>query len=337
MTSMININLTHIIPVLYTQEKWEKGRDEMKLKDLGGLLLLAALWGASFLFIRIAAPVLGPFLTIEGRVSIAVIVLLIYAMISKSPVGFIKWWKEYLVIGALNAAIPFTLIASAELHLQASMSAVLNSLTPLCTALVAWVWLKEKLTIKKCMAIFFGTVGVAILVGWSPISFTTETVIAVLFSILSTVSYGFAAVYTKRTFSLQAPLSLAIGQQAGASILLLPLVFVATPESTKEVAPVVVFSVLGLAVFCTAIAYLLYFYLITSVGPIKTLSVTFIVPLFGIVWSFLFLGEPITFNMIVGLFFILCSIWFISDIQLMKIWKAFSRRDKKTNVSHLKN
>jgi drug/metabolite transporter (DMT)-like permease len=304
-----------------------KGWMSMKLKELVALLLLAALWGASFLFIRIASPLLGPFLTIEGRVSIAAFILLVYAMVVRVSVDFKKWWKQYLIIGALNAAIPFTLIAAAELHLTASMTAVLNSLTPLCTALAAWLWLGEKLTFKKYVAICTGTVGVIVLVGWSPQQFTAEMLLSVVFSILSAVSYGFAGVYAKRTFSRNSPLSLAIGQQAGASILLLPLAFIGAPDTTSQLTPTVIYSVLGLAVFCTAIAYLLYFYLITSIGPVKTLSVTFLVPLFGILWSFLFLREPFTLSMVVGLLLILSSMLLISDIRLTILKRLRLKRE----------
>jgi drug/metabolite transporter (DMT)-like permease len=288
----------------------------MNIKDIGALFGLAALWGASFLFIRIASPVLGPFLTIQGRVAIAALALLIYISIIRRSAEFKARWKQYLIIGALNAAIPFTLIATAELYLSASISAILNSMTPLFTALIAWGWMKETLTLKKWLGILIGIVGVIILVGWSPIPFTSDVIIAIILSILSTVSYGFAGVYAKKAFAGVPPLSLAVGQQAGASVLLFPFTLFNLPTSTASVTPTVVFSVMGLALFCTAIAYLLYFYLIESVGPTKTLSVTFMIPLFGMIWGVLFLNEKITLGMIAGLIVILSSIFLISDIQL---------------------
>jgi drug/metabolite transporter (DMT)-like permease len=288
----------------------------MNIKDIGALFGLAALWGASFLFIRIASPVLGPFLTIQGRVTIAAIALLIYISIIRRSAGFKTRWKQYLILGALNAAIPFTLIATAELYLSASISAILNSMTPLFTALIVWGWMKEKLTLKKWLGILIGIIGVIILVGWSPIPFTSEVIIAIILSILSTVSYGFAGVYAKKAFAGVSPLSLAVGQQAGASVLLFPFTLFNLPTSTASVTPTVVFSVIGLALFCTAVAYLLYFYLIESVGPTKTLSVTFMIPLFGMIWGVLFLNEKITAGMIAGLIVILSSIFLISDIQL---------------------
>jgi drug/metabolite transporter (DMT)-like permease len=293
----------------------------MKIKDIGAMFGLAALWGASFLFIRIASPVLGPFLTIQGRVTIAGIALLLYIWLTKQSADFRRWWKQYLIIGALNAAIPFTLIATAELRLNASMGAILNSLTPLFTAIVSWGWMKEKLTIRKWLGILTGIVGVVILVGWSPMPFTKEVLISIGSSILSTVSYGFAGVYAKKAFTGVPPLSLAAGQQMGASVLLLPLTLIYLPSSITAVSSIVILSVLGLALLCTAIAYLLYFYLIASVGPTKTLSVTFLIPLFGMIWGVLFLHENIAGSMILGLAVILSSVFMISDIPVQSVIK----------------
>jgi drug/metabolite transporter (DMT)-like permease len=288
----------------------------MKLKDMAALFGLAALWGASFLFIRIASPVFGPILTMQGRVTIAAVALLVFLFLSGNSLLLKQNWRQYFMIGALNAAIPFTLIATAALYLPASMSAILNSLTPLFTALVLWGWMKEKLSVRKWLGTIVGVLGVVILVGWSTIPFTKETIFAVILSVLSTIAYGFAGVYAKKNFAGVPALSLATGQQLGASILLLPFTFLQLPNSTSQISTVAVLAVVGLAIFCTAIAYLLYFYLINNVGPTKTLSVTFLIPVFGIIWGCLFLQERMTVGMIVGLIVILGSVFLISDVKL---------------------
>jgi drug/metabolite transporter (DMT)-like permease len=288
----------------------------MKLKDIMALFILAALWGASFLFIRIASQVFGPLLTIQGRVTIAGVALLIFLIITRRSAYFKQRWKQYLIIGTLNAAIPFTLIATAELTLPASMSAILNSLTPLFTALVVWGWMNEKLTARKWVGIGVGTIGVAILVGWSSLPLTYETAIAIGISVLSTISYAFAGVYAKKAFAGVPPLALATGQQVGAAVILIPFTAMNLPHLTNNISTVAVLSVVGLALFCTAIAYLLYFYLIESVGPTKTLSVTFLIPIFGIVWGMIFLQEKLTFGMIIGLVIILSSVFLISEVRL---------------------
>ncbi len=291
----------------------------MKLKDGIALLSLAALWGASFLFIRIASPVFGPILTIQGRVIIAAFALVLYLVITKKSLQFKKRWRQYLIIGALNAAIPFTLIATSALYLPASMSSILNSLTPLFTALVVFLWTKERLSIRKLTGILVGLIGVILLVGWSSIPFTYDVKIAIGLAVLSTISYGVAGVYAKKAFTLVPPLSIAAGQQIGAAILLLPFTLLNFSASIDKVSGVAILAVLGLALFCTAIAYLLYFYLIESVGPTKTLSVTFLIPVFGIIWGVFILKEHITLGMLFGFLVILCGVFLISDIRLRVI------------------
>jgi drug/metabolite transporter (DMT)-like permease len=286
----------------------------MKLNELLALLWLAALWGASFLFIRISSPVLGPFVTIQGRVTIAAVALILYMLFTKQNFGWKERWRQYLILGALNATIPFMFIAFAALQLDASMSAILNSLTPLFTSLVVWGWLNERMTARKTIGIIIGIIGVAVLVGWSTIPSTTEAKIAILLSVLSTISYGFAGVYTKKAFIGAAPLSLATGQQIGATLLLFPFTIYFGPKTMPTVTSEVILAVIGLAILCTAWAYLLYFYLIENVGPTKTLSVTFLVPLFGMLWGLIFLHEQITFPMVLGLCIILSSILLITEI-----------------------
>jgi drug/metabolite transporter (DMT)-like permease len=288
----------------------------MGMKEMSALFGLAALWGASFLFIRIASPVFGPILTIQGRVTLAGLALLIFLIVSKKSMFLHKYWKQYLIIGALNAAVPFTLIATAALYLPASISAILNSLTPLFTGLVVWGWLQEKLSVSKWVGTVFGVVGVFILVGWSSIPYTKEMIFAVILSILSTISYGIAGVYAKKNFANVPALSLAAGQQIAASILLVPFTFINLPKNTSHITTVSVLAVVALALFCTAIAYLLYFYLINSVGPTKTLSVTFLIPVFGLMWGQIFLQEELTVGMIAGLMVILGSVYLINDVHL---------------------
>jgi drug/metabolite transporter (DMT)-like permease len=292
----------------------------MKILDMAALFGLAALWGASFLFIRIASPVFGPILTIQGRVSLAAAALIVFILLSGKSLYFKQKWRQYFIIGALNAAIPFTLIATAALYLPASMSAILNSLTPLFTAFVIWGWMQEKLSLRKWLGTVVGVSGVAILVGWSTVPFTKEVMIAVILSVLSTIAYALAGVYAKKSFDGVPALSLAAGQQLAASILLLPFTFINFPTSSSGITTIAVLSVVGLAIFCTAIAYLLYFYLITNVGPAKTLSVTFLIPVFGMMWGSFFLQEELTVGMIVGLFVILGSVFLISDLQLKKLF-----------------
>lgn len=288
----------------------------MNPKELCALLLLGALWGASFLFIRIAAPVLGPIWLIDLRVLIAGIVLLIYALIVRKMPDFRSRWKSYLMLGLLNAVIPFTLIAYSAIHLNASLTSILNATTPLFTAIVARFWLNESLSIRKVIGILVGLAGVCILMGWSSVPFTVEVWLSIGASLMASLFYGIGGVYTKRIFTGTPPLSLSIGQQLSAGIILIPLSIVTVP--TAPISLTVILAVLGLAVLSTSIGYLLYFYLVEHVGPTKTVSVTFLVPLFGILWGVLLLHEQITIGTIVGLLVILAGVILMNGIQKQK-------------------
>ncbi|MCL6457777.1 MAG: DMT family transporter, partial [Gorillibacterium sp.] len=255
----------------------------MNGKDITALFSLAAIWGASFLFMKIAAPVLGPFFTTELRVTIAGIVLLVYAFFSKHHLGIMGKWKQFLLLGALNAAIPFSLICMAELNLNASLAAILNATTPMFTALIAWGWSKEALTRYKTIGLLIGLVGVAVLVGWTPTPMGRTGLYSVLFSLLAAVSYGLGGVYTAREFKGVKPIDMAIGQQFGAGLLLFPFALIYFPKQAPSAE--VVYSILGLSIMCTAVAYLIFFRLISSIGAVKAVSVTLLVPIFGIVWG----------------------------------------------------
>lgn len=278
------------------------------------LILLAALWGASFLFMRIAAPSLGPIVLIELRVSIAGLALLLFAAIRKHRTNVLQKWKQYLLLGAFNAAIPFSLIATAELHSSASLAAILNATSPLFTALVAWVWMRDPFTVKKFVGLVSGVIGVAVLVGWNPHQNTEHIWLSVLMSLLAALFYGIAGVYSARAFKGEKPMDMAIGQQLAAGLLLVPFAASTLPNRLPSLE--VILSVLGLAILCTSFGYLLYFALIRNVGPVKAISVTFLVPIFGILWGAIFLGESISFGTFVGFIMILLSVTMVANIPL---------------------
>jgi len=287
----------------------------MRPRDLGALLLLAALWGGSFLFIRIASPALGPLALVDLRVLLAGGALLVYAAIARRLPTWRSWWRRYLILGALNAAVPFTLIATAELHLTASLAAILNATTPLFTALVAAVWLKERVTAPKAAGLALGVVGVAVLVGWSPLPPSDAVLLSVGASLLAALFYGLGGVYAKAAFGGVPPLALAIGQQLGAGACLSPFAALTLPAMRPS--PGILVAVVVLALLCTALGYLLYFHLIGRVGPTKTLSVTFLIPVFGLLWSALFLREPVGIGTFAGLALILASVTLVTGVRVL--------------------
>ena len=284
----------------------------MSLKDLVTLLALGALWGASFLFIRVAVPTLGPVLLMELRLGLAAATLaLMAAAVGRLPKTRARW-KQFLFLGTVNAAIPFTFIAAAEIYLTASLAAILNSTTVMFTALVAAVWLGDALTSRKVVGILLGIIGVAALVGWDPIELNGAVLLSVAAMLGASLSYAVGAVYVKRNFTGVPPLSMAIGQLSAGALVLLPLAVVGVPDAPPPIAATV--SVLGLALLSTAVAYLLYFRLIENVGPTSTVTVTLLVPVFGLVFGVLLLEEPFSFGTIAGLAIVLFSVALVTGL-----------------------
>ncbi|MGH2410739.1 MAG: DMT family transporter [Chloroflexota bacterium] len=288
----------------------------MRPRQFVMLIVLAAIWGASYLFIRVASPVLGPFPLMELRTVIAGLVLWIYASaIGKRP-ELRANWRRFLALGALNGALPFALIAAAELYLPASLAAILNATTPLFTALVAAGYGVEQLTRRRMLGMAIGFGGVAILVGWSPIPFTGHVAFGVVTSLLGALCYGLGGTYASRTFKDVPPLTMATAQQLGAAAALLPFALAAIPEA--RVSGEAVANMLALSLLCTVVAYLIYYPLLKSVGPTRTLSVTFLIPVFGLLWGALFLHEKIGPGTFVGLLVILSSVTLVTGVRLGK-------------------
>lgn len=284
----------------------------MKPKDIFALVLLGALWGFSFIFIRVGVSELGPFLLMVLRVGLAVLALLPFAVALGRVPELRERWRQFLVMGSLNAAVPFSLIAFAELTITASLAAILNSTTVLFSVLVAAVFLGDPLTRRKLAGVALGVVGVAVLVGLDHLPLNATVLLAVGALLLASVFYALAGTYAKVTFSGVRPLTLATGQQAGATALLLPFAAASVPGETPSAAAAL--SALGLAILCTAVAYLLYFTLIRNVGPTSTLTVTFLAPGFGVLFGVLLLGEPFGAGTALGLAIVLLSVALVTGV-----------------------
>ena len=284
----------------------------MRPRDFAGLALLGALWGASFLFIRVAVPALGPFLLVQLRVGLAAATLLLYVLAAGRMPKIRSRWRSFLVLGFFNAAVPFTLISAAEIHLTASLAAILNSTTVMFTAMVAAIWMGDTLTARKLIGIVLGIIGVTVLVGWDPTPLNGVVLLSVAAMLLASLSYALGATYVKASFSGIPPTGMAIGQLGAATALLLPLSAISIPEITPS--PAVVLSMLGLALLSTAAAYLIYFRLIENVGPTSTVTVTLLVPVFGLLFGVLLLDEPFGPGTLAGLGIILASVVLITGI-----------------------
>lgn len=275
----------------------------MKAHDVMELLLLAAIWGSSFLFMRVAAPEFGPVPLIAFRVGIATVFLLAILAWRRGLSGMRGKAGHLTVVGAINSAIPFSLFAFATLHLTAGFTAVLNASVPLFGAIVAYFWLKDRLTAARVLGLVIGFLGVIVLV-WGKISFRDGgSGWAILAALGASFSYGIAANYTKRFLNGVDPFAIATGSQIAATLLLLPLAILFWPEQMPSLKSWLSVLVLGIA--CTGIAYILFFRLIAHVGPARAVAVTYLLPVFGMLWGTLFLDEIISHNMIAGCLVIL--------------------------------
>lgn len=282
----------------------------MTLRQLAMLLGLAALWGASFLFMRVSVPAFGPIVLADARVALAGIALLGYAAAIGTRPALRARWRDYLLLGSINAALPFSLLSAAQLEIEASLAAVLNAMAPLCGALVAAVWLGQRITRAAKAGLVLGVAGVALVVGLSPFTLDLPFVLAVVACLAAAFAYGIGANLVRVRFAGEQPLAMAIGQQLAAAVVLLPLVPVMPLRATPDAVDLV--CLLALALGSTGIAYLLYFRLLAELGATGGMTVIFVVPVFGVLWGALFLGEEIHLATILGGAVILLSVWLIT-------------------------
>jgi drug/metabolite transporter (DMT)-like permease len=267
-------------------------------RDLIDLVVLGAIWGASFLFMRITAPEFGPIPLIAARVGIGAIFLLGVLARRDGLDRLHRHAAPLAVLGTINSAVPFTLFAYAVLSVTAGFAAVLNSTAPLFGALVAFVWLHETPSGTRLLGLLVGFTGVLILV-WDRLSFSNESgAWAVLAGLSAALLYGIAANYAKTRLSEVDPLVIATGSLMAATVLLVIPALRHWPETTPTSFSWICAILLG--VICTGVAYVLYFRLLARVGPSRTLTVTYLIPVFGVVWGYAFLGEAITSRMAVA-------------------------------------
>lgn len=270
----------------------------MKLRDLIDFILLAALWGASFLFMRIAAPAFGPLAIAEIRTAIAALILLSLLMWRGGAADLAPNALRLLVLGAFNSAIPFTLFAYAALSITSGLASILNATVPLFAALVAWLWLRDRLTWMQWAGLAIGFAGVLWLSADSASFKAGGGGWAIVAALVASLSYGLSGNLAKRYLAHVRPLAVATGSQIAAATLLLPLTLFYLPPAMPS--PIDWSALIALGVFCTGIAYALYFRLLARLGPTKTMAVTFLIPAFAIFWGVLFLAEDVTWVMLGG-------------------------------------
>jgi drug/metabolite transporter (DMT)-like permease len=270
----------------------------MGSRNLLELFALAALWGASFLCMRVAAPELGPVPLMALRVGIAAAALLPVLALRGGLAALRDRPVHVLVVGAINSALPFCLLAYATLSVTAGLASILNATSPLWGGIVAHLWLKDRLGPSRIAGLVVGFAGVAFLF-WGRASFKPGGAgLAVVAALVATLSYGIAASYTKRHLAGMNALAVSAGSQLAATLLLAPAAAATWPAGHVSTAAWIAVAVLGIA--CTAAAYVIYFRLIANVGPARAIAVTFLIPAFAMLWGGLFLGERLTARMLAG-------------------------------------
>ena len=288
----------------------------MRPLDMFRLLALAAIWGASFLFLRIIAPVLGTFPTAFFRVLLATAGLLVILLLLRTRWDFRGKLGLCLMLGVINSGVPFALYSVAAQLVPAGYSAIFNATTPMMGVLIGALFFAEELTLAKIIGVFSGLGGVALLMRIGPVPFDTELLLGALACLGATACYGFGGFLTRRWINQGEGLDsevVAFGSQLGATLCLLPLfglsLLNAPPVNWGD--STVWLSLLGLGLVCTAFAYILYFRLLADIGPVKTLTVTFLIPPFGVLWGVIFLDEPLSWAYVQGGALIALALWLI--------------------------
>ncbi len=261
-------------------------------------ILLAMIWGASFLFMRVASPEFGPVVLIALRVSIAVLCLSPLLLNGKRLSALRENKVALVIVGLFNSAFPFCLFAYATLTLSAGYTSVINASAPLWAALIAFLWLQQKVKGFQLLGLAIGFIGVVILV-WNKLSSSVLDIgLGIGAGFLASIMYGYAVNYTKTRLAGVEPLTVAIGSQMTATAVLLPFLFFDWPTETISVNAWL--SVIALGVLCTALAYVLYFKLIAQMGGTNAITVTYLIPLFGSLFGYWFLAELMTLDMVLG-------------------------------------
>jgi drug/metabolite transporter (DMT)-like permease len=277
----------------------------LSIVDLGSLLFLGAVWGAAFLFLRIAAPEVGPAWAAEIRLVVGAAVLVVVAgpRTLRAARGRMI---SFLIAGALFSAVPFTLIAFATVTLPAGFTALLNAATPLFTAAIAVAFLGQRLGLQAVAGLGVGVVAVVILVGWSPLEPGAATILAVAAGLGAPASYALAGNYVRAKMARVEPLELATGMLVAGSILALPVALLSGAPRTPSLDGVV--SLVGVGVLSTAVAWPIFFRVLRRTTPTAASTVTFIVPAFALTWGSLVLAEPVGLGLLVGFGLIAASL-----------------------------
>jgi drug/metabolite transporter (DMT)-like permease len=282
----------------------------MSGKEYGVLFALGAIWGASFMFIKVGGKEMGPFFLVEMRLGLAAITMLLISLADRAIWrGLREHWRPLVVMGVLNCAVPYTLITWGEEHISSGLAAIYNATTHLWAAGLGlvWVW-AERLPLARLMGLVVGLLGVVLVVSGS-LSQVEDGTMGLLGQgavLLAALSYAIAPIFARHRLHGVSLRVAAAGQLIAGALILLPFAAMQVPPQVPSA--VALGAVAVLAVLGTAIASVMYYWLIARVGPTRTVLVTYLLPGFALLWGALFLSEPVTVPAVLGLALVLLGI-----------------------------
>jgi len=274
----------------------------MKPKDWAAFILLGLVWGTSFLWIKIAVKEIGPLLLVSLRLLIGILGLLIYVGWTKPKFPLDRQtWIQLTILGLINNAIPYLLISWGEIYIDSAVAAILNSTAPLFTMVLAHFFLTDDpMTSKRVIALFIGFLGIVVLMERDLHGVLVRGVLGQMAVLTAAVFYAISSIYARRITSDQPAAIRAIMPLIGADILVWMITPIAEHPIVLPTLPITWLAVIWLGIMGVSLAYILYFYLLHSVGPTRTVLVTYVFPLVGVILGVLFLGETLDWNLIVG-------------------------------------
>jgi drug/metabolite transporter (DMT)-like permease len=267
------------------------------------LIILSIIWGGAFFFGKVAVAELPPFTIVLGRVGIAAIVLnAIVRLTGHRMPRSIKTWGEFMVMGALNNMIPFSLIFWGQIHIASGLAAILNATTPLWTVILAHFMTRdERLNTNRLTGVILGICGVVIIIGPDALKGFGSNVLAQLAVIGATISYALAGIFGKRFRDIP-PIATATGQLTCSTLMILPIaIWVDKPWLISMPGSQTIGSIIALALVCTALAYIIYFRILASSGATNILLVTFLIPISALLLGLIILGERLDFRHFMGM------------------------------------
>ena len=269
------------------------------------ITILGAVWGSAFMFIKIATPELGPIALVNIRLAVAGLIFIPFLLQQKYLKHFRSNLKNILVLSVVNTALPFSLFAYASLESSSNMLSILNGTTAIMAVVISTIWLKIRLNFFQIMGVFIGLFGIVVLANPDNVYISMK---ATIFCLSAAFCYALSANYIQK-FAYKTNTIVLIGWSLViASVLLMPITFFNLPSQFPS--NNVIFSILWLGVISTGVAFLGYVRLIEKVGAVKTATVAYFIPVFGVIWGYIFLGEPITLQILIGMILILIGIVF---------------------------